>query len=276
MNPQCIDMTAKIPDEPQDIASRSSASWDVAADWWKTRTDGNDPYRQFVHGPALLSACGDVKGLNILDVGCGAGYFSRLLSQEGGSVVALDYSANLVHLAEEEEKKSPLGIKYEQLDAAELSNRFENETFDLVTGCMSIADIRELDAALEGIRNVRRPGGKFCFSLPHPIASPPENRWLSEESTGGSGRVLHRYFGRRRVSSGLNRISGKPDGPELELWHMPISDWLELLASYGITVDQLTEPRPTREMVKKHPALKRISEIPEFLVISGTRFPVIG
>ncbi len=255
----------------QSSKSAPSAAWDAAAGWWKERTDGNDPYRQFVHGPALFDTCGDVNGATVLDVGCGSGYFSRVLARAGADVRAFDCSESLVALAVREEEKSPLGIKYEQLDAARISSRFDPQKFDLVTGCMSIADIEELDAALTGIRDVLKPNGKFCFSFPHPFASPPENRWSSDAANGVEGRFVSRYFGRRRVASGLNRISGKPEGPEIRIWHMPISDWMELLTESGFLANRLIEPRPTVEQVEAHPALSRLSDVPEFMVISATR-----
>lgn len=249
----------------------SSASWDAAADWWKDRSDAGDPYREFVHGPALLRACGDVKGLNILDVGCGSGYFSRVLARAGANVQAIDYSGSLVELAANEEERDQLGIEYRQLDAALVGEGFGEQRFDLVTGCMSIADIEELDTALGGIFKVLKSGGRFCFSLPHPFASPPENRWNQELDNWAGGRMFTRYYGRRRVASGLNRISGKPDGPEIRLWHMPVSDWQDLLIDSGFLVDRVIEPRPTPDQVEEHPQFERIAEIPEFMVIAASR-----
>jgi len=115
---------------PENMNRESSATWDAAADWWKERTEESDPYRQYVHGPALLDACGDVDGLNVLDVGCGAGYFSRKLAGAGARVQAFDYSGNLLALAADEESKSPLGIQYERLDAGLISDRFEPQCFE--------------------------------------------------------------------------------------------------------------------------------------------------
>lgn len=249
----------------------SGESWDVVAEWWEDRTDGNDVYREHVHGPALLGACGVVDGLDVLDVGCGSGYFSRELARAGARVQAFDYSKNLVGLADEREQVDGLGIDYQVLDAVRLADNYGLERLDVVTGCMSITDIEELDAALDGVFRVLKPGGAFCFSLPHPFATPPENRWWLDDDSGESGRSFTRYFGRRRVASGLNRVAGKPDGPEIQVWHMPISEWLELLSEIGFVVERVIEPQPTAEQAKAHPLLARIANIPEFMVISARR-----
>ncbi|MDA1280234.1 MAG: hypothetical protein O3B95_09400 [Chloroflexi bacterium] len=52
---------------------------------------------------------------------------------------------------------------------------------------------------------------------------------------------------------------------------MPISGWSELLKDSGFTIDGIAEPRPTSAPAAAHPLLMRISEIPEFLVISAIR-----
>jgi SAM-dependent methyltransferase len=232
----------------EDLNRESSAVWDAAAEWWKERTEENDPYRLFVHGPALSDACGDVDGLDVLDVGCGAGYFSSKLAGAGARVQAFEYSEYLVALAADEESRQPLGIQYEHLDAGLISDRFEPQSFDLVTGCMSIADIFPLDAALVGIHSVLKIG----FSLPHPIATPPGNRWQKDPDNGFEGRMMSSYFGRRRVVSGLNRVVGKAEGPDIKVWHMPLSDWQQLLSDVGFAVAQFAEPHPSSAQVEEH------------------------
>ena len=79
------------------------ACWDRAADIYaKGQASGVDYYRYDFFGPAQLAMCGEVRGLSILDVGCGNGYFSRALARlgarrvsrpEGGTVYELDGAA---------------------------------------------------------------------------------------------------------------------------------------------------------------------------------------
>ena len=56
--------------------------WDAASEAYADAQDrGVDYYRLNFFGPAMVEACGDVQGLDVLDVGCGAGYFSREMAQ---------------------------------------------------------------------------------------------------------------------------------------------------------------------------------------------------
>ena len=56
--------------------------WDAASEAYADAQDrGVDYYRLNFFGPAMVEACGDVQGLDVLDVGCGIGYFSRKMAQ---------------------------------------------------------------------------------------------------------------------------------------------------------------------------------------------------
>ena len=53
-------------------------SWDHAAGAYAHgQASGCDYYRYEFFGPAQLTLCGEVRGMRVLDVGCGNGYFAR-------------------------------------------------------------------------------------------------------------------------------------------------------------------------------------------------------
>jgi 2-polyprenyl-3-methyl-5-hydroxy-6-metoxy-1,4-benzoquinol methylase len=86
-----------------------------------------DYYRHHVHGPALLAAAAVEPGERALDLGCGEGYFARLLARAGARVAAIDLSPTLVEHACAEELRAPRGISYRVGSATEVNDVFAGE-----------------------------------------------------------------------------------------------------------------------------------------------------
>jgi 2-polyprenyl-3-methyl-5-hydroxy-6-metoxy-1,4-benzoquinol methylase len=66
-------------------------SWDrVAATFDRAQASGLDYYRCEFFGPAQVEMCGDVRGMSLIDVGCGSGYFAREMARRGARVRGSD------------------------------------------------------------------------------------------------------------------------------------------------------------------------------------------
>lgn len=55
-----------------------------------------DSNRRFIIDPALWSFLDDVRGLSVLDAGCGNGYLTRVLATKGANAVGIDYSKTFI------------------------------------------------------------------------------------------------------------------------------------------------------------------------------------
>ncbi|MBI1900262.1 MAG: methyltransferase domain-containing protein [Planctomycetia bacterium] len=242
------------------------AAWNAGADAFIQFVEsGADYYRHLVHGPALLAACGDVRGQTALDLGCGHGYFSRLLARAGSIVTGVDLSDNLLARAIELESQGPLRIAYLQMDAAQIGDRFEAETFNLVTGCMSLQDMADPAAVLSGASRVLKRDGRALFSVPHPCTDPPVREWKRDERGGKLALCLDRYF---------------DTGPAICHWVMArlkyhwrtpfrrytLTQWSDLIRDAGFFIQNLHEPRPSAELVAAHPELDDCFRMPFFLI----------
>src|SRR3989442_6391112 len=99
--------------------SMSPGSWERMAAWYDAKQgDTGDFWHRTLIDPTFLRVVGEVRGLRVLDLGCGNGYLSRRFSRGGAKVVAVDASAPVVERARARESHEPLGIEYRVADAA--------------------------------------------------------------------------------------------------------------------------------------------------------------
>ena len=78
------------------------------------------PFRKVIERYTLFEALGDIRDKTVLDLACGAGFYTRLLKRAGAAAVTgVDVSAEMVRLAEREEARHPLGCSYLCRDVAD-------------------------------------------------------------------------------------------------------------------------------------------------------------
>jgi SAM-dependent methyltransferase len=143
----------------------------IAADYKRAK---QQPWRFYIERYTLLQLAGDLRGLAVLDLACGEGYYTRELRQrEAARVVGVDSSSEMIRLARAEETRRPLGIEYRVQDARALDGA---EKFDLVAAAYLLnyaatkEELREMCAA---IARVLKPGGRFVAVNNNP-EHPPE------------------------------------------------------------------------------------------------------
>jgi 2-polyprenyl-3-methyl-5-hydroxy-6-metoxy-1,4-benzoquinol methylase len=246
-------------------------AWNAGADAWREFVrSGADYYRLQVHGPALLEACGPVADRDVLDVGCGEGYFARELARRGAHVCAVDLADGLLRAAGEEEDAQPLGIRYLHADARDLALHWPEHSFDLVTACMSLQDMADAAQVLQAAVVVLRPQGRIVFSVPHPFSDTPAREW--ERNAVGQKLALKvdRYFetGPGVMHWNMPRLKYAWHTPH---WRRTLQEWLDLLAASGLRLRRLTEPRPSAGQVAADPRLDDCARLPYFLVIDAAR-----
>jgi 2-polyprenyl-3-methyl-5-hydroxy-6-metoxy-1,4-benzoquinol methylase len=255
--------------DPRAAAREALRSWERSADVWDDFEErGLDFSRDVVHGPALLGALGTVRGLRVLDVGCGQGRFTRELARAGASVTAVDWSGGMIRRARAHELRSPLGISYMKRDARTIGSLGRPGTFDRVVGCMSFMDMPGLPRVLRGAHRLLAQDGRLVFSVSHPMNT-SAIAWDRGEMRIGP------YFGERvGVTEWRMRRLSRPF--DTIYWHRTFEAWFDLLRRTGFEVDILSEPRPSRAAQRAEPRLRGSARFPFFLVLGCRRVPVAG
>jgi SAM-dependent methyltransferase len=177
------------------VANRSW--WDVAAAGYYAehgRFLGDDG---FVWCPEGLDEerarlLGDVRGLDVLEVGCGGAQCSRWLAAHGARAVGLDLSAGMLARARELGRRpgAPRAAGLVQADARRLP--FADASFDLACSAYgAVPFVADPGRIMAEVARVLRPGGRWVFSVTHPV------RWAFPDDPGEPGLTATRsYFDR--------------------------------------------------------------------------------
>lgn len=246
--------------------SDSRAAWNVGADAWDEFVEsGADYYRHAIHGPALLRACEPVQALDILDLGCGQGFFCRELAKRGARVVAIDVADQQIAYAKLHEQQEPLGIEYHVMSATRAAEHLQERRFHLVTACMALHDMANVAAILRSTFALLPKGGRMVFSIPHPCTDTPFREWELDQAGNKTALKIDHYFdsGPAICHWNMKRLKYHWETP---YWRYTLSEWSEMIAEAGFLIRRIHEPRPTEEQVQQNPHLEDSCRLPIFLI----------
>jgi len=251
--------------------------WEGNADaWTKLSRAGYDVYRDHLNTPAFLAMLPDVKGLAGLDIGCGEGSNTRLLTGLGTRVTAFDVSEIFIRYAQR--PPAPEKSKTNYLVASAVELPFPNSSFDFATGFMSFMDIPETECVLSEAYRVLKPGAFLQFSITHPCFDMKHHRNLRDEKGVAYAVELGGYFDNLKgdVTEWLFSAAPQEAKEGLPNFKIPrftrtISQWLNLLTGTGFILEQMEEPRPSDQTVRDHPVLQDAQVVAFFLILRARK-----
>lgn len=107
------------------------------ADYWNQRSFGYslDNQEELLHDQEkwieLINRYLKInKGMKVLDLGCGPGFFSVMLTNLGCQVIGIDYSDKMLEEARNNARKFKANVEFQKMDVQDLA--FQDEIFDLI------------------------------------------------------------------------------------------------------------------------------------------------
>jgi SAM-dependent methyltransferase len=174
-----------------------------------------------------LKVLGDVAGLDVLELGCGAAQWSISLAGLGARPVGLDVSARQLEHARR--GMAEAGVDFPLVEASGEDVPLADESFDVVFcdhGAFNFADPRRL--VPESARLLRR-GGLLAFNKVSPIL----DLFYDVESDRIADSPCNDYFDMERFEDA--------DGVSFQL---PYGEWIRLFRANGLAIEDLIELRP--------------------------------
>lgn len=199
--------------------------------------------------PILFSMLPSVEGLDVLDMGCGPGVYSRELAKLGARVTAVDGSREMISMLQ-----STLGtaIKAYVQDLEDGLPKEQNRSFDLVISPLVIHYISDLLRLFREVARVLRPGGTFVFSTHHPMVD-------FKDSKSGN------YFRQETLTQTWDTI-GEP--MEIQFYRRPLTDLFHAIENAGMAVVSLNEGAPDENIQRiAHMASRDFLTNPTFIFL---------
>ncbi|MFB9950311.1 class I SAM-dependent methyltransferase [Rhizobium puerariae] len=230
--------------------------------------EGYSQLGRSVHGldgaaewPAIRGLLPDMKGLKVVDLGCGFGWFSRFAAGEGaGSVLGFDLSEKMIARARMENAHPAIAYEISDLERMELPKA----AFDLAYSSIAFHYLEDFARLARQVHAALVPGGKFVFTIEHPIymasASPG---WQSDETGRRFWPVDHYSEEGRRTTDWLAKGVVK--------YHRTIGTTLNALIDGGFAIRRVLEWRPTAEQIAANPGLAEEMDRPMILMVSAER-----
>lgn len=222
--------------------------YDDIADQYAARIDDR-VWNTLYERPNTLALLPPVGGKDILDAGCGPGWYAERLVGRGARVVGVDRSARLIELARER-----LGdrARFHCADVSDMRGTVPDSSADIVVASLVLHYIADLRAAFAECARVLRVGGTLVFSTVHPVAEP--------------GRHGGPYLQTTLVEEHWPWLG------TMHFYRRPLSEITEPLVGAGFVIDRICEPMPSEELRAKDPTgYERLRRNPAFIFVRARK-----
>jgi SAM-dependent methyltransferase len=211
--------------------------------------------------PALQALLPDLHGRQVLDLGCGFGWFCRWARENFAAHVLGIYVSEKM-LAQAGATTPDTAITYTRADMEQLE--LPPASFDLVYSSLVLHYIANLDGLLSQVHRSLVQGGSLIFSVEHPIyTAPTDPNWLVDAAGRKVWPVDHYLDEGPRSTDWLARGVIKQ--------HRTVATYLNLLLRSGFALLHVEEWGPTEEQIAARPQFADERQRPPFLLVAVTR-----
>lgn len=236
-------------DLPEHVLRNRSAWDDKAADFasWAPRAWARDEptWGEYNIPDAELGALpADVSGMDVIDIGCGTGYFSAWMARKGARPVGIDNSPKQLESARRLQQEFGISFPLHLGNAEELP--FPDESFDLAISEYGASIWCDPYKWIPEAARVLRPGCKLVFLVNGPLTllcSLPED----SETTPVREQLMRPWFGMHRFEW---------DDDEAVEFHLNHGDMIRVLLDNGFEIENLIEiqvPQESRQKISHIP-----------------------
>lgn len=201
-----------------------------------------------------------LKGLSVLDLGCGYGWHCDYAARQGASrVLGIDESSLMLSEARRRFERPP--VAFRQLPI--LDYEYPEGEWDLVFSNLALHYIEDLAAAFQKVHRTLTRGGVFLFNIEHPVFTAGVRQEFRSDEEGLYWPVRGYFSEGARTTSFL--------GHSVTKYHHSLSSIVDSLLDAGFSLERLVEARPSAEALRADERLRCELERPIMLIIRCRR-----
>lgn len=177
----------------------------------------------------------------VIELGSGAGQNAIVLAKQGAKVTAIDISKEQIKFGKGLADKEGVSVEYIVGSFLDFTGMGYEDEVDIVLSVYALqycADQSEMDKVCAAVYKALKQGGRFVFSLDHPIRA--HGSWQQDSF------VVDNYFDREQKSWKYN-FPEAGLSPQMVGSFKTLQDYFSALVGAGFGVAQILEPEPIRE-----------------------------
>ena len=215
-------------------------------------------YNEMLEMPGTFELLGNVKGKKVLDFGCGAGIYARILTEKGAKVKGFDLSEEMLKIAKRENPKLDLrlGSGY---------NIPFKEKFDVVIAPLVLDYFNDWDKTFREVNRVLKKKGIFVFTIGNPVSeitvkADKNKLWVRE---------FQDYFKERKVYGTWYDIvyKGQVRDVKMPSYHKTYETVIKTIIRNGFEIIDYKDCFPLKKAKKIFPKhYQFLSKVPYFCV----------
>ena len=210
---------------------------------------------------ALRELMPEFQGKRVLDLGCGYGWHCAYAAEHrAASVLGIDLSERMLEVARQQHS-GPV-IEYRRCAIEDID--VPDGSLDVVFSSLAFHYVQDFDVVMDRVWRWLVPGGRFLFSVEHPIFTACGSQdWYRD----GEGKILHfpvdHYFeeGERKA----NFL-----GENVVKYHRTLTTYLDGLLTRGFRLLRVVEPQPPERM-RDLPGMRDELRRPMMLLVSAEK-----
>ena len=230
-------------------------NYDPIADVFIAHAGRIDSWNNLYERPNTLARLPELKGKNVLDLGCSTGFYTEYALKSGASVTAVDASQKLIDRLAAKEKTAK--AKLHCADIGQSMTFLKSGSFDVVICSLVLDYVKDWKPIMAELYRILKNGGRAVISTGHPFAT---YLYLSRNTRRES------YYAFKMIEDTWAVRGPKPF--KTHYYIRPLNEVLRPMIESRLNIISIDEPTPDERCKEISPeTYEDLLERPGFLFI---------